>query len=180
MGQVDTTENFTQSLNVNYLGHGLIRPGLQIGYRHTLVRFDPEEPGKRALLLNPQLGFYGRRNFYSAVFTNVQLRFEQHFDDAKFSWAAAIGVGYLHRLEVLALTVDLQGKITERRHETRPYFYPNATVGWAHKLGHRTEFTNDFNLGVQLSSTRESAGNLFVVLGLRYYLDPTPKPEVYP
>lgn len=162
----------SKSLEISYLGHGAIRPGIEIGFDIPLKNWiqHSSDTTTYEFSVRPQMGYYGRRNFYSTTMANVEVGLLRSTTSSPNAWGLNLGFGYLQRFEVIDFTVNLAGEIVERNREVRGYYYPNLAARWERILSAKFSLITQLDYGIQLSSTREKAGNFFLEFGLKIKL----------
>ena len=166
-----------KELTAGYIGHSAIFPGGNVGMRIHLKDWQKEKvKGENTILKNrnlfvhPQLAFYGRRRTYSSIFFNTEVGIKKQKEGKKFYSAYSIGLGYVGRFEVTALTVTLSGEITAKERELRSYFMPNVNYEVGFDLGNRLSFYSKASYGMKISPSRARSGNIYLGLGFIYKL----------
>ncbi|MBO6516105.1 MAG: hypothetical protein JJ975_06115 [Bacteroidia bacterium] len=160
--------------SIGYFSHGGIHPGGKIGAEYVLSeKMKPvsEVERKISLLMNPQIGGFIRENFYTGILVNNELGLQRQRTDRKRYSIYSIGLGYLHFVEVVDYTVNLQGEITNKTRENRPYFFPSVNYALGRDIGERFGIYGKLTYGMRMTSARENATQLFVEFGMKLGLN---------
>lgn len=161
-------------VSIGYMGHGVIRPGAHIGLDFPIKTWQTDRK-EQQMVLNPSLGIFTRSRFYTSGLLNTSLSFKTQVLDRKHSHAFGIGLGYLARNEVMALTTDFAGGIISREKELRNFIMPSIHYAYRHRLGTNTDIYSRLTYGKRYGANRESAGVIFMELGLYLPLQFTSK-----
>lgn len=164
-------------LSVGYLGHGVIRPGTNIGLHFDLKSWTKEISRKghtlyrkSTFIAGPEIGVFSRPRFYTSMLYNGFLGLKRKKSDTKHYSVGGMGFGYLAQYEMISLTTNLQGEIIERNRELRNYLLPTLRYGYIKELLPSLSYHAMASYGVKLSSTRERAGTFFLELGFTFLL----------
>ena len=161
-----------KAVSLGYYGHGAIRPGLKLSLQIPLKawatwveRKDSTFQKHNHWFIQPQLGAFGRRNFYTSYVANVELGLSRQREGRKWFCAYSVGLGYQARMEITGFTVNFSGDITDKERERRGYFMPTINYRFGRQLGDCLSLYSTLTYGTTLSTTRENAGIALFELG---------------
>lgn len=167
-----------KELSLSYFGQTAIRPGVKVGLFLPMKVWSVEKMKRkgmrtkfRFLYIEPQLGFYTRRHFYTTLLANAEIGIHRQWKEKRGYTAYSIGLGYLTMLEVLSYSVDFSGDISGKEWDRRGFFLPSIGYEIGRKLGSRLTVYSQLTYGMQLSNRFDPSSQIYFELGFKYPLD---------
>ncbi len=174
------------NLQASHISLGYLAPfavydiGAKAGVGFSCWQWEQVSTGKEKtkarihqIYFEPQLAYFGQRNYYHALWANLETGWKWQGKGKKRYSSLSLGLGYLNRSEALTLTTHLDGSFSVSEWENRPAFLPSLNYSWGIRVYRSFGLYTRFSYAYQVYFQHTNAGLLFFELGVRYTLLPS-------
>lgn len=158
-----------------------IHPGFTIGADIPIKTLSSPEAihsqVARQLVAVPQLAYFTHHNDYNALLVNGGLGLKAYHAGGKSWHMLSVHTGYIAHSKVTSVSVDLQGKITNRERSMYGVVMPAINFSYGRGLNHALGWYSKIGCGYQMSGSAPNVVTGLLELGVRFRLTNTSSNE---
>lgn len=168
------------SINIGYWGHFATQPGIKMGAEFSVLNwaageFENKGTKLRSLYVGPQVGFYTRSKNHSNLYIGMESGVRLQKKGKRGFSTYGLGLGYLGRSQILTFTHSLgDGSLVATEREWRSNFLPTLNYAYGLKINPRLSGFAKASAGTLLGPGREPSAMLFLEIGIKFNLQPSP------
>ena len=165
-------------VSLAYFAPLAVDPGAKVGVGFSFREWNRTRDNKNGdsktynhkLYLQPQLAYFSKWRLYSSFLANVEAVWEIKKEGKRFYSGFGVGLGYMHRREVLTLRTHFDGSTEVVETEVRKYCLPTMNYQLEMKLYSGLDLFSKIHWGYQISSKYISEGAVMLEIGLHFKL----------